>query len=65
VQILNESDCIKIKPRTWLDKKDWREIHDILRAQGFNWLASGRNSCWIKIDGKNKWRSFIENASKK
>jgi hypothetical protein len=24
------------------DKKDWRKIHDILRLQGFNWLANGR-----------------------
>lgn len=50
VQVLNESDCIKVKPRTWLDKKDWREIHDILRVQGFNWLANGKDSCWIKIE---------------
>ncbi|HLG37145.1 MAG TPA: hypothetical protein VI338_03350, partial [Nitrososphaera sp.] len=28
----------KIKQRPWLDKKDWREIHDILRIQ----LASKR-----------------------
>jgi hypothetical protein len=47
--ILNEKDCIKIKARTWLDKKDWREIHDILRVQGFNWLANGKDSCWIKM----------------
>ncbi|MEP0824001.1 MAG: DDE-type integrase/transposase/recombinase [Nitrososphaera sp.] len=49
VQVLNESDCIKVKPRTWLDKKDWREIHDILRVQGFNWLANGKDSCWIRM----------------
>lgn len=48
IVILNEKDCIKIKARTWLDKKDWREIHDILRVQGFNWLANGKDSCWIK-----------------
>lgn len=34
VQILNESDCIKVKAKSWLDKKDWREIYDILRVQG-------------------------------
>jgi hypothetical protein len=49
VQVLNESDCVKIKPKGWLDKKDWREIHDILRVQGFNWLANGKDSCWIKM----------------
>jgi len=48
VQILNESDCIKVKPKGWMEKKEWREIHDILRVQGFNWLASGKDSCWIR-----------------
>ena len=48
VEILNESDCIKVKPKGWMEKKDWREINDILRVQGFNWLASGKDSCWIK-----------------
>jgi hypothetical protein len=47
--VKNESDSIKVKPRTWMDKKEWREIHDILRVQGFNWLASGKDSCWIKM----------------
>jgi hypothetical protein len=30
--IINEKDCIKIKQKGWLDKKEWREIHDILSA---------------------------------
>jgi ABC-type Na+ efflux pump permease subunit len=30
VQIVNESDCIKVKPLGWMEKKEWREIHDIL-----------------------------------
>jgi G3E family GTPase len=46
--ILNEKDCIKLKPREWLDLKMWREINDIVRVQGFNWLANGKDSCWIK-----------------
>jgi hypothetical protein len=49
IVFLNESDCVKVKPKTWLDQKDWREIHDILRVQGFNWLAHGKDSCWIKM----------------
>jgi hypothetical protein len=49
VQIINESDCIRIKPKCWMDKKEWREIHDILRVQGFNWLANGKESCWISM----------------
>lgn len=47
--IINEKDSFKIKPKLWLDKKDWREINDILRVQGFNWLANGKDSCWIKM----------------
>jgi hypothetical protein len=31
-----------------MEKKERREIHDILRMQGFNWLANGKDSCWIK-----------------
>jgi hypothetical protein len=49
VQIVNESDCIKVKPKGWMEKKELREIHDILRVQGFNWLANGRDSCWIRM----------------
>ena len=48
VTVLNEKDCMKVKPKSWLDKKDWREIHDILRVQGFNWLPNGKDSCWMK-----------------
>lgn len=48
VQVLYEEDCIKVKPNTWLDRKDWREIHDILRVQGFNWLSNGKDSCWAR-----------------
>lgn len=48
VQVLNERDCIKVKPTVWMERKDWREIHDILRVQGFNWLSNGKDSCWIK-----------------
>ncbi len=49
VQILHEGDCIKIKAKTWLDKTEWREINDIVRIQGFNWLSNGKDSCWIKM----------------
>jgi G3E family GTPase len=49
VEISNERDCIKVRPKAWLDKKDWREINDILRVQGFNWLANGKDSCWMRI----------------
>lgn len=49
VQILNEDDSIRVILKGWQDLKVWREIHDILRVQGFIWRANGRESCWIKI----------------
>lgn len=49
VQVLNEKDCIRVKPREWLDLKAWREINDILRVDGFSWLSNGKDSCWIKV----------------
>lgn len=51
--IINEKDCFKIKPLGWMEKKEWREIHDILRLQGFNWLANGKDSCWIRMIHSN------------
>jgi hypothetical protein len=46
--VIYEKDCFKIKPKGWMEKKEWREINDILRVQGFNWLANAKDSCWIK-----------------
>jgi hypothetical protein len=48
IVILNEKDCIKIKARTWLGKKDWHKIHDT-RVQGFSWLVNGKDGFWIKM----------------
>jgi hypothetical protein len=50
VVILNERDCIKVRPKMWLAKEKWTEINDILRVQGFGWLPKGRDSCWIKMN---------------
>ena len=47
--VINEKDCIKIKPKGWLDKQVWKEINDILRVHQFAWLSNGRDSCWIKM----------------
>lgn len=49
VNIVNEKDCIKVKPKGWLDKQIWKEINDILRVHQFAWLSNGRDSCWIKM----------------
>ncbi len=48
VNIVDEKDCTKVIPRTWIKKQTWREINDILRLNGFTWLANGRNGCWIR-----------------
>jgi hypothetical protein len=45
VQILNEKDSIRVLLTGRQDLRVWREIHDILRVQGFNWLSNGKESC--------------------
>jgi transposase-like protein len=49
LQVLHEGDCIRIKQKEWLDLKNWREINDVLRVQGFCWLSQGKDSCWIRM----------------
>lgn len=38
--IVNEGDCIKVTPKTWIDKKIWGEINDILKLHEFSWAIS-------------------------
>ncbi|MEW6603951.1 MAG: hypothetical protein AB1351_04595 [Thermoproteota archaeon] len=38
----------KSSPKSGMEKKGWREIHDILRVQGFNWLAGGKDSFFLE-----------------
>jgi hypothetical protein len=47
LQILRKDNCIEIKPKEWLDKKNWREINEILVRHGFSWLSLGKDSCWL------------------
>ena len=49
VSIVNEKDCIKVRPKGWLDKQVWKEINDILRVHQFGWLSNGKDSCWIRM----------------
>jgi hypothetical protein len=49
VQIFNEKDSVKVILKGWQDLKIWRAIYDILRVQGFRWLSSGKDSCWIRL----------------
>jgi hypothetical protein len=54
VEILRkDNDSIEIKPKGWLGKKNWREINEILLRNGFEWLSSGKDSCWIKMKTRN------------
>jgi hypothetical protein len=49
VEILRKEDSsIEVKPKGYLGKRNWREINDVLLRNGFKWLSSGRDSCWIK-----------------
>ena len=48
VEIVNEGDSIKVITKGWVDKHIWREINDILKLYGFNWLSQGKDSCWFK-----------------
>lgn len=49
VEIKRETDCISVKPESWIPKSIWREINDILFINGFHWLENGRESQWIKM----------------
>src|SRR6266487_16075 len=48
IEIIHENGSVKIKPKEWIDKKNWREINDILRIQDFKWFGDGKESCWVK-----------------
>lgn len=49
VNIVNEKDSMKVTCKGWMEKQTWREINDILRLNGFSWLSSGKDSCWLKL----------------
>jgi hypothetical protein len=46
--ISRKNDGIEIKTKEFLDKKNWREINEVLLRNGFKWLSLGKDSCWIK-----------------
>lgn len=50
LQIKRETDCVSVKPESWIPKSIWREINDILFINGFHWLENGRDSQWIKMN---------------
>ncbi len=49
VNIVNEKDSIKVTCKGWMEKQTWREINDILKLSGFNWLSNGKDSSWLKL----------------
>jgi hypothetical protein len=48
LHIIRKDDSIEIKPKEWMDKKNWREVNETLVKYGFKWLSYGKDSCWIK-----------------
>ncbi len=48
LQVMRNDDYTEIKPKVWLDKKNWREINEILVKYGFVWKSCNIDSCWIK-----------------
>lgn len=48
IDVIHDNGSVKIKSKEWIDKKTWREINDILKAQDFKWFGDGKESCWIK-----------------
>ena len=48
VKVDKHDDYIEIKPNGWLDKREWREINEILVNNGFEWKSCNIDSCWIK-----------------
>ena len=48
VRVNKQDNYIEIKPNGRLDKREWREINDILVKNGFEWKSCSIDSCWIK-----------------
>ena len=46
VAVYREGGSIRIRPRTYIHKKTWREINDILRLYKFQWQSNGKDGCW-------------------
>jgi hypothetical protein len=48
VKVTKHDDCTEIKLNEWLDKRECREINEILVKNGFEWKSCNIDSCWIK-----------------
>jgi len=48
VEVSNQDGYVEIKPNGWLDKREWREINEILVKNGFEWKSCSIDSCWLK-----------------
>jgi len=53
VKVTKYDDYVEIKPNGWLDKREWREINEILTKNGFEWKTCSIDSCWIKARNTN------------
>lgn len=43
VNIINDGSSVRVMPKTWVRKRIWREINDILRLHGFTWMSYEKN----------------------
>jgi transposase-like protein len=48
VKVTKHDDYVEIKPNGRLDKREWREINEILVKNEFEWKLCSIDSCWIK-----------------
>lgn len=48
VKVNKHDDYVEIKPNGRLDKREWREINEILVKNEFEWKSCNIDSCWIK-----------------
>jgi len=48
LRVLKGSDGkTHLAPKQWIKKEEWLDINDILRANGFKWQSTGKESSWV------------------
>ena len=50
VDVINDDDSIRIIPKTWMPRKSWHGVDDILKNHGFSWTSFNRlEGCWVRV----------------
>ena len=48
IDVINDGDPIRIIPKTWMSKKSWHGVDNILMNHGFSQVSFNRpESCWV------------------